>query len=60
MHSRTEERMSAVERMGANDEYNAFHMKLTASKRLRSISVEREKIKWYRDSHLLRYNWYST
>jgi hypothetical protein len=62
MHSRTEEIMSAVKRMGANDEYNAFHMELTASKRLRSISVKREQMKWHRDSHLLGllHNWYFT
>jgi hypothetical protein len=30
MRSGSEERMSAVERMGANNEYNAFRMELTA------------------------------
>jgi hypothetical protein len=44
MRSGSEERMSAVERMGANNEYNAFRLELTASKILRSISVKGNKL----------------
>jgi hypothetical protein len=53
MRSGTEQRMAAVECMGANDQYNAFLMVLIASKRLRSISIKREQIKWHRYSYLL-------